>query len=72
MKIKIIFDQLEYISVGQNRDMLKVTIIKPDWFVSQENALSIEKDSSETAKVPKMMPDNDFTRELLELTELIK
>ena len=53
MELKIVFDQLEYISVGTNRDLLKITIIESDWFVSRENTLSIEKDSSDAVKYPK-------------------
>ena len=72
MAIKVTFDQPEYISAGTERDILKIIIREPDWFKSQVNSLTIKQDSESEVKIPKIMPDNDLTRAVLEVSENLK
>ena len=72
MEIKVSFEQHEYISAGVDRDVIKATIRESGWFTSYENFSSIKKGSTSSLKVPKMMQDNEFTRLLLETSEVLK
>ena len=51
--------------------MITATVRQSDWFTSKENFSSIKEGSSSSLKVPKMMPDTEFTRLMLEITEVV-
>ena len=61
MNIQIEFSDVYVISDGLNRDKLVATVKNSTYFFSGDNLQSIIQDTSEEIKVPRMMPNTEFT-----------
>ena len=61
MHIQIEFKKTYQISAGTNRDWLVATIKNETYFFSGESLQFIEVDIYDEIKIPKTMPNNEFT-----------
>ena len=62
MNIQIEFKKIEQISAGLTRDQLIATVRNSTFFFSSETLQYIPAQTSDQIKVPKMMPNTEFTR----------
>ena len=69
MSIQIIFVDPLSISAGSQRDKWKITVTDPDYFISEESGLKIPLNSDYELKLPKMMPNTEFTSQFVAMTE---
>lgn len=69
MKIQLELANPYQISQGLARDVLELTILDPDMFFSARAAVGIKAGKSDTHKLPRMMPNSQFTETFKEITE---
>ena len=69
MMIQIDFRSPPNISAGQNRDFIKVTVLDGSNLISERTGTTVPALTSSKMKAPKMVPNNDFTRSYVAMTD---
>ena len=70
MLIQINFADPLSISSGSQRDKWKITVTDPDYFISEQNKnRKVPFNSVYELKLPKMMPNTEFTSQYVAMTD---
>jgi len=62
LRLKLLFEKPEadVSSLGMSRDMLKVTVIDPSYFLGLKSHLNVQKNNSITVVLPPMLSSDSF------------
>lgn len=69
MTVEVSFVDPVSVSSGIYRDFFVATIRDPEYFISAESFLRIPANSTDSTKIPKMMPDTEFTKKFVAVSD---
>ena len=69
MKIQINWLYPYQVSAGLQRDRMNLTVIDSSYFFSYKYLSEIPEGTNDTSRVPKMMPNTEFTKQFTQITE---
>ena len=71
MTFQVTFVDPTSISSGIQRDVWVATIRDPEFFVSVETFKRIPSNTTDSMKVPKMMPNTEFSKQFVAISDVI-